>query len=98
MKSIPERLKANGYRIPSVFYSGSGCVECEHTGFTGRIGIYEVLVVTPHVREAILNRASSTTIKEIAIEEGMTTMFEDGLAKAESGLTTMSEVLRTISE
>jgi type II secretory ATPase GspE/PulE/Tfp pilus assembly ATPase PilB-like protein len=97
-RSLPSRLKMRGYNIPSAFYKGKGCAQCDGTGFGGRIGIYEVLVVSPRVREAILNQASSVVIKDIAITEGMTTMFEDGLLKAEEGKTTISEILRTINE
>ncbi len=98
MHSLPERLTKAGYKIPQAFYKGKGCTECEGTGFAGRIGIYEVLVVSPAVREAILKQSSSVAIRDIAIAEGMTTMFEDGLHKAETGKTTISEVLRTIHE
>jgi type II secretory ATPase GspE/PulE/Tfp pilus assembly ATPase PilB-like protein len=98
MQSIPSRLKESNYQISTVFCRGNGCTQCEQTGFSGRIGIYEVLVISPAVRDAILNKASSVIIKNIAIHEGMTTMFEDGLRKAEKGLTTISEVLRTINE
>ena len=96
--SLPERLKKNTDFALHTFYKGTGCEACENTGYSGRIGIYEVLVVSPRIREAILNRESSTVIKNIAIAEGMTTMFEDGLIKASHGKTTLSEVLRTINE
>jgi type II secretory ATPase GspE/PulE/Tfp pilus assembly ATPase PilB-like protein len=95
-RSLPERLKNTP--IASTFYRGKGCTKCEQTGFSGRIGIYEVLVVSPAIREAILKRAPSDTIKHIAINEGMVTMFVDGLKKAEQGQTTLGEVLRTINE
>ncbi len=98
LRALPDRLKRHGFNIPNTFYRGKGCKACDNTGFAGRIGIYEVLVVTPAVREAILNRAPSNTIKELAVEEGMTTMFEDGLMKAAEGKTTLAEVLRTINE
>lgn len=96
--SLPERLKRSAHKVPTKFYRGEGCVQCENTGFSGRIGIYEVLVVSTSVREAILRRESSVVIKDIAIGEGMTTMFEDGLMKAAEGQTTLAEVLRTINE
>jgi len=96
--SLPPRLKQHDSDTLNTFYQGKGCKNCENTGFSGRIGIYEVLVVSPNVREAILNRAPSSQIKDIAIKEGMTTMFEDGLLKAAEGKTTLSEVLRTINE
>ena len=96
LRTLPPRLKRTDFG--DTFYRGAGCKKCDQTGFKGRIGIYEVLVVSPAVREAILNRAPSTVIKEIAIKEGMTTMFEDGLIKAGEGKTTLAEVLRTINE
>lgn len=98
IRSLPPRIRAKGYTLPPAFYKGKGCEHCEGTGFSGRIGIYEVLVVSPEVREAILKQGSAVLIKDIAIAEGMTTMFEDGLAKATAGKTTIAEVLRTINE
>jgi type II secretory ATPase GspE/PulE/Tfp pilus assembly ATPase PilB-like protein len=98
MALIPTRITENGYIVPGAFYIGEGCESCNFTGFSGRIGIYEVLSVSPHIREAILMRASAADIKKIAIEEGMTTMLEDGLYKAQDGHTTIAEVLRSIYE
>lgn len=98
LRALPDRLKENPKDVPNTFYKGKGCKACDHTGFAGRIGIYEVLVISPRVREAILERASSVVLKSIAIEEGMTTMFEDGFNKAVAGKTTLAEVLRTINE
>ncbi len=98
LQTLPARLKKHERSITSTFYRGKGCKACDNTGFSGRIGIYEVLVVSPAVREALLNRAPSNAIKELAIEEGMTTMFEDGLIKAVEGNTTLAEILRTINE
>ena len=76
------------------FFQGEGCAHCNHTGYAGRIGIYEVLVISPRIREAIVERAAASTITNIAISEGMTTLLEDGLAKAYRGNTTVTEVLR----
>ena len=97
-RTTPERLRDNSDKIVPTFYRGTGCEACKHTGYKGRIGIYEVLVVSPDVRETLLNRASSVVIKNIALQEGMTTMFEDGLQKAIDGKTTLTEVFRTIAE
>lgn len=94
--SLPARLRHT--KLADVYYEGQGCTVCDHTGFVGRISINEVLEVGPAVREAILRKVSAANIREIAIGEGMTTMFEDGLAKANAGLTTLAEVLRTIHE
>ena len=94
--SLPDRLKRASFS--KSFFKGAGCEHCDHTGYQGRVGLYEVLVVSANVREAILSRAPATTIRSIAVSEGMTTMFEDGIYKASEGRTTLSEVLRTINE
>jgi general secretion pathway protein E len=96
--SLPARLQKAHKSTGNIFYENVGCASCDNTGFNGRVGLYEVLTVTPAVRDAILKKSSATVIRDIAIEEGMTTMFEDGLGKALAGETTIREVLRTINE
>ena len=80
------------------FYYGKGCPQCDGTGYRGRMAIYEVLQVTPKVRDAISARENSDEIERIAISEGMTTMLQDGIAKARAGLTSIEEVLRVMHE
>lgn len=80
------------------FFRGKGCNECRGTGFSGRIGIYEVLPVTEEVRKLVIKKVSSDTIAAKAREEGMLSMFEDGLEKVNSGQTTIEEVLRVVQE
>jgi type IV pilus assembly protein PilB len=75
-----------------------GCDECDHTGYKGRIGIYEVLGNTIPIQKMIVNNATSTQIQDQAILEGMTTMQTDGLIKAIRGCTTLQEVLRVTKE
>ena len=84
--------------VPIQMYRGEGCDTCLGSGYRGRIGIYEVMVVDDAIREAMLERCSSANIKRMAIERGMTTMVEDGFHKATSGITTLEEVLRVIHE
>ncbi len=96
-ESLPTRLRLPGHDLPEKFYHGKGCEHCDNTGYNGRIGINEVLVVGPEVRDAILRKASATTLRDIAVANGMTTMFEDGFNKAVEGKTTISELLRTIN-
>ncbi|MBX4192281.1 GspE/PulE family protein [Candidatus Parcubacteria bacterium] len=79
-------------------YQGSGCAVCDGSGYYGRIGLNEVLVVDQQIREAILEKESADVIRKIAIQNGMTTMYEDGLAKARRGETTITELLRAINE
>ena len=82
----------------SKFYYGKGCEACNNSGYYGRIGIFEVLSVTDKIREAIMKRLNSSEIKSIAINEGMTTMVQDGFNKVLQGLTTIEEILRVIHE
>lgn len=77
-------------------YEGKGCVVCKNTGHVGRTGIFEVLEVTPGIRELIMTKANSDLITQKAIAEGMTSMFEDGLRKVAKGITTIEEVMRAV--
>ena len=73
---------------------GRGCDKCNHTGFRGRVGLYEVMDVTEEVRELILVGASSLELRRKAIEEGMITLRRSGLRKVKEGVTTLDEVVR----
>jgi len=75
-------------------YEGLGCKDCLQTGYLGRTGIFELLVMDDDIRELITRRQTSHGVKEAAIEKGMTTLREDGLRKALAGRTTLDEVLR----
>ncbi|HEY4523604.1 MAG TPA: GspE/PulE family protein [Candidatus Paceibacterota bacterium] len=80
------------------FYYGAGCEKCGGSGYRGRVGIYEILMVESNVRDAILRKASAAEIKDIAMRNGMKPMIEDGLEKVKLGETTFEEVLRLIRE
>ena len=73
---------------------GKGCEKCAGTGYSGRQGLYEVMPITPALRELILDRASTAEIRRRAIQEGMLTLRDDGLVKVQKGITTIEEVLR----
>lgn len=75
-------------------YHGTGCIACHDTGYQGRIGIFEVLEVTPKLAQLITARADSDTLLAQAIADGMSTMLDDGLDKVASGDTTLLEILR----
>ncbi|MDD3488145.1 MAG: GspE/PulE family protein [Candidatus Pacebacteria bacterium] len=80
-------------------YRGKGCQVCGNTGYSGRLAIYEVLDITEQVRAYIQKKDFSLDgLKQIAFAQGTKSMFEDGLKKAELGLTTIEEVLRVIKE
>jgi len=75
-------------------YHPKGCEQCNDTGYFGRSSLTEVLVVTDEIRRLILKRAESQELHRAAVKEGMRTMYDDGMAKALDGLTTVEEVLR----
>ena len=75
-------------------YKGKGCKICHNTGYTGRIGVFEVLEVSKEIRRLITERSDSDVINKAAIDEGMTTMLDDGLDKVQKGMTTVEEVVR----
>ena len=80
------------------FYKAKGCDQCGNEGFHGRVGIYEVLDIDPDIEKLITQSASTETIEKKAMENGMSTMIEDGLSKAVQGLTTIEEIMRVTKE
>jgi type IV pilus assembly protein PilB len=80
------------------FYKSAGCDQCNHTGYRGRIGIFEVMRVTETVRRLISSRAPVEQIREAALAGGMISLGEDALAKVKSGLTTPEELIRVVTE
>lgn len=78
------------------FFTGKGCPKCMETGYRGRTGIFELLRISPAVREAIVNRASSDQIMQIAVKEGFRTMLDDGRDKVLRGITTPHEVIQAV--
>ncbi|MEK7624448.1 MAG: GspE/PulE family protein [Patescibacteria group bacterium] len=92
-------LESKGVRLPKTFYRGKGCQVCNFTGYLGRSGIYELLEVNSEVRKLIVSSEFSLdALKKLTNQQGMVTMFEDGLRKIERGMTTVEEVLRVIRE
>ncbi|OGX38439.1 MAG: hypothetical protein A3G91_01400 [Omnitrophica WOR_2 bacterium RIFCSPLOWO2_12_FULL_50_9] len=83
-----------GMDIPRAVFRGKGCPACNHTGYRGRTGIYELLVVTEPVRRMVLRKDPSDLIEAKAIELGMKPMHEDGWEKVFAGITTPEEVQR----
>jgi general secretion pathway protein E len=92
----PENEKVSA--IKRQLYKGTGCENCIDTGYLGRTGIFELLVIDDDIKELIGKRSGSHIIKEAAIEKGMSTLREDGLHKALSGETTLEEVCRVTQD
>lgn len=79
-----------------ILFRGKGCNVCNFTGYNGRVGIYEVLEVNDKIKELIVKKANSNDINQVAITNGMTTMFQDGIRKVLKGLTTLDELIRIV--
>jgi general secretion pathway protein E len=91
-------LKELGLSNRQRVYRGRGCKTCMNSGYKGRTGIFELLVMDNGIRELVKNGSDSVAIKQLAVKNGMTTLFEDGIAKVKSGITTMDEVLRVTQQ
>ncbi len=78
----------------ATFWKGAGCEACQYTGYSGRLGLFEILMLTPSLRQIIAQNVSSTILKKAAEEEGFQIMSMDGISKALQGLTTIEEVFR----
>lgn len=76
------------------FYFGKGCARCSNTGYKGRVGLYELLTVTDEIRDAVAAEQSADEIRDIARNQGMTTLRESGLKLIFDGITTIDEVVR----
>ena len=76
------------------FFAGAGCDKCFQTGYRGRTGIYEMMMINEHVQNLIYKRETAGTIKRIALDAGLQTLRMDGARKALAGITSISEVLR----
>jgi general secretion pathway protein E len=79
-------------------YHPKGCPACDGTGYRGRLCVVELLPMNDEIARLVLARAEAREIQKVAVTHGMTTMFGDGLAKAQAGLTTVEEVLRATRE
>lgn len=82
----------------NLFWKGKGCNRCLNSGYIGRIGITELLVISPGIKRLVLSRAGELQIKALARQEGMVTMREDALIKASQGMTTLEEVVRVTAQ
>ena len=81
---------------PLETFRGKGCLSCRNTGYKGRIGIFELLIVDGDISELVLQQAPGYRIREQAQKNGMITLLEDGLIKIKRGDTTLSEVYETL--
>jgi len=100
-KPTAAELQNLGYTTDDIigmpFQKGRGCSNCQHTGYKGRVGIFELLILNEFVRNAIIEMKTSQEIRQISIESAdLVTLLEEGIFKAASGITTIDEVLRCL--
>ncbi|MFW5698193.1 MAG: type II secretion system protein GspE, partial [Fimbriimonadaceae bacterium] len=92
---IPEALGADtGGKIQ--LFRGEGCEKCKGSGYKGRTGLHELMVMTDDLRDEVLKRAPSHQLRNLALREGMMTLQMDAVAKVLKGVTTVEEVLRVV--
>lgn len=101
IKPTPIQLQRIGISTEDIrgarFRKGRGCSECKQTGYKGRVGVFELLVLNELVRDAILGQKTSYEIRQISVQHsGLITLLEDGLVKAAAGITTIEEILRCL--
>mgnify|MGYP003337046493 FL=1 len=82
--------------LEGTFYEAAGCPACEHEGYRGRIALYELFEVTPPIADAIAHGTAIHEIRHAAVQGGMPTLLQDGLAKAREGLTSLDELMRVV--
>ena len=80
------------------FYEAVGCSQCDNIGYKGRLGIYEILEITPNIKKLIIDGASATIINGVAIQDGMISLEQDGIIKALNGHTSLEEVYAAAKE
>jgi type IV pilus assembly protein PilB len=78
----------------TTFYKGKGCAACNQSGYRGRVGIFEMLQVSPRIAHLVAQKSEPAELYKAALDEGMETMFEDGLKKVAAGVTTLDELIR----
>lgn len=87
-----------GDKLPDTLYKGRGCRRCQGTGYRGRVGIFEMMVVTDEIRSLILKNASPRDLRQVSAEQGMTSLRDDGFRHLAEGRTTVQEVLRVTKD
>jgi general secretion pathway protein E len=96
---ILKTIQVNGMRLDNIqLQRGVGCKKCKSSGYYGRTGIYEILLLDDAIRELVMTGAPASIIKQTSRQQGMATLKDDGLRKVGAGLTTIEEVLRVTQE
>ena len=98
-KPPAEAMARVGFRAADenvLFYRGRGCEHCKHSGYYGRTGLFELMVINDEIRELVVNRAPLADVTEASIANGMISLRQDGFRKVLEGMTTIEEVMRVV--
>jgi general secretion pathway protein E len=100
MSYLPDddELAEMGLKVPTPFYKGVGCEKCLGTGYRGRLAIYEIMVVTPKIKSQVMLSQDAQKLRKVALNQGMISLFDNGVERVLDGLTTSKEVLRVTRE
>jgi type IV pilus assembly protein PilB len=96
-RTMRKALERMGYEMET-FYRGAGCKRCRNTGFSGRLGVHEVLAVNDELRDAVVSGSPVSQLRRVAEQAGMITLRHDGFRKVKEGITTVEEVLHVVGE
>lgn len=88
------RVGSKAQEMVQTFYKGKGCAACNQTGYRGRQGIFEILPISPRIAQLVAQKAEPSVLYKAALDEGMETMFQDGLKKVAAGMTSLEELIR----
>lgn len=91
-----EEIKVLKLDKDNIIYEGKGCEVCRHTGYRGRIGIFELLMIDDDIRAMIVDKVPANVIRDTAVKKGMRILWEDAKLKVKNGITTYNEILRTV--
>lgn len=95
VRAVAEKFESYGIPADSLkLAKGEGCEQCNGTGYKGRAGVHELMIMTDEMRRLVLERVSATQMRDLALTEGLRTLYHDGLIKVARGITTLEEVLR----
>ena len=93
----PEKFEELGLKLPKEVYSADGCGACANTGYKGRLALHEVLLVDEEIQRLAVEHRPSDEIKAAALEAGMTTLWQDGIEKVATGVTSLEEIMRVVA-
>ncbi len=91
------RVGYDASRPVPTLYKAAGCTSCSNTGYRGRIGLHEVMLVTEQIERLAVQRSSAAEIQATAIAQGMLTLRQDGWAKVQHGFTSVEEIMRVVA-